>query len=84
MGPADPDPGTRSNPMASTSRQSPASRRSALSTTLVLAGCGAVEIAAWGLAWFLDWQIGALVGAVAVSMAIAAVVVGMQQRQRRG
>jgi hypothetical protein len=70
--------------MASTSRQSPASRRSAPSTSLVLAGCGAVELAAWGLAWFLDWQMGALLGAVAVSMAIAGVIVWMQQRQRRG
>jgi hypothetical protein len=79
MGSADPDPGTRSNPMAATGRESPASRRSALNTSLVLAGCGVVELLAWGVAWLLDWQLVALVGAVGVSMAVAGVIVAMQR-----
>jgi hypothetical protein len=81
MGPADPDPGARSNPMAATTRESPASRRTALSSTLVLAGCGFIEIAAWGGAWLSDWQLLPLVGAVAVSTLVAAIIVVMQRRK---
>jgi hypothetical protein len=81
MGTGDPDPGARSNPMAATGRQSPSSRRAALNTSLVLAGCGVVELLAWSLAWALDWQTGALVGAVAVSMGVAGVIVGITRRR---
>jgi hypothetical protein len=82
MGVGDPDPGTRSNPMAATGRESPAARRSAFNTSLVLAGCGVVELVAWGVAWLLDWQVVALAGALAVSMGVAGVILGMQRRKR--
>jgi hypothetical protein len=68
-------------PMARTMRETPAARRSAVNTSLVLAGCGVVELVAWGVAWALDWQVGALAGAVAISMGVAGVIVGMQQRK---
>jgi hypothetical protein len=81
MAPGEPDPGVRSNPMAATGRESPSARRAALNTSLVLAGCGVVELVAWSVAWMLDWQVGALVGAVAVSMGVAGVIVAMQRRR---
>jgi hypothetical protein len=69
-------------PMARTTKETPAARRSALNTSLALAGCAVVELVAWGAAWVLDWQVGALAGAVAVSMGVAGVMVGMQRRKR--
>jgi hypothetical protein len=51
------------------------------STSVVLAGCGAIELLAWSVAWMLDWQPIALVGAIAVSMGIAGVIVALQRRK---
>jgi hypothetical protein len=50
--------------------------------SLLLAGCGLIELAAWGIAWLSDWQLMPVVGAVAMSTVVAAIIV-MAQRQRR-